>query len=63
MPEGDKNAGVAEDEDNEGYDGGEDEPGPNLVVMSVEYGQCPGRRHSHLFCVLIRISGLYMKFM
>ena len=43
MPEGDENAGVAEDEDDERYDGGEDEPGPYLVVMSVEYRECPGR--------------------
>ena len=53
MAEGDKNAGVAEDEDNEGYDGGEDESGPNLVVMSVD------RRHCHLPYVLVCVSGLF----
>ena len=61
MLECNKDASVADDEDEEGDDGGEDELGPHLVVMGVKYRQRPRRRRSHLlsclllFCVPVRL--------
>ena len=61
MLESNEDASVADDEDEEGDDGGEDELGPHLVVMGVKYRQRPRRRRSHLlsclllFCVPVRL--------
>ena len=56
MLESNEDASVADDEDEEGDDGGEDELGPHLVVMGVKYRQRPRRRRSHLLSCLLRLS-------